>query len=411
MSIEPTHTEGHVLIAGGGVAAIEAALALKELAGDQVRISMLATSSTFIYRPELVGEPFSRPAARSYPLAAIASDLDIDLHTDSLQWVDSQARVVHTAGGDHIAYDALLLAVGASRSPGLSHAVTLSPDSFDEQMHGIVQDLEGGYIKSVAFVIPQRSTWPLPIYELALMSAQRASQMNVRPAITLVTPERAPLAVFGDEASAVVRALLDRQGIDVMTSTQCSTLSSGQLTTYPVIRNIQADAIVALPVLSGPTVAGIPRDASHGFVKTDREGHVVGVDRVFAAGDMTDFPIKHGGIAAQQADSAATSIAAQLGVKVEPDPLVAELCGLLWDGERPIYLRARVSGTHGSDSQVSGDPLWDPPGKIQARYLGPYLDSLDRELASQPRPGAAPGQVGTSGVAPVASRGGQRCEF
>ena len=44
-----------VLIAGAGVAGLEAAFALRELAGDRVSVTLLAPNSDFIYRPLAVG--------------------------------------------------------------------------------------------------------------------------------------------------------------------------------------------------------------------------------------------------------------------------------------------------------------------------------------------------------------------
>lgn len=172
---------------------------------------MLAPKTTFTYRPELVREPFSQPLARHYSLASIACDLNVELQADSLKWVDTEERVVHTESRQQIPYDILLLAVGATGTPPMPHALTLTPEHLDEQMRGVVQDLEGGFLKQVVFVIPERSSWPLPMYELVLLAAQRTNQMNVSPSITLVTPEDAPLAVFGKEASQAVRGFLARR--------------------------------------------------------------------------------------------------------------------------------------------------------------------------------------------------------
>ena len=366
----------HVVIAGGGVAAVEAALALNDLARDLVRITMLAPEPTFTYRPELVGEPFAYPTARRYSLGAIAADLNCELLPDSLDWVDTQARVAHTSSSRAVNYDALLLAVGARATPAIKHAVTLVPAELDDQLQGVVQDLEGGFVRSIAFVIPDASSWPLPMYELALMTARRANDMNVEAAITLITPEDAPLAVFGKEASNALQAILDGHGIETITSSRCTTTESGHLWIFPADLEIVTDAIIALPALSGPAIPGIPVDAPHGFITTDRNGRVRGVYRVFAAGDLTDFPLKQGGIASQQADSAAASIAALAGADIAPEPITPSLWGVLWNSEGPLYLRARMTGSHGSESQVSTAPLWSPPDKIHARYLGPYLDAL-----------------------------------
>jgi sulfide:quinone oxidoreductase len=141
------------------------------------------------------------------------------------------------------------------------------------------------------------------------------------------------------------------------------------------------DQGVTLPALHGPAVAGIPRSSPHGFISVDRHSRVTGLDGVFAAGDMTDFPIKLGGIAAQQADAAAESIAALAGATIVPKPLVATIHGLLIGGGEPVYMAAQVAGSEGTDCKVSGEPFWSPATKIYARYLAPYLQTLEAPAA------------------------------
>jgi sulfide:quinone oxidoreductase len=119
-------------------------------------------------------------------------------------------------------------------------------------------------------------------------------------------------------------------------------------------------------------VAGLPRDAN-GFLPTDPSGRVQGLDDVFAAGDATSFPIKQGGIAAQQADAAAEAIAAAAGAPIEPQPFRPVLRGLLLTGETPTFLRAELAGGTGDTSLATSELLWWPPGKIVGRYLAPFL--------------------------------------
>jgi sulfide:quinone oxidoreductase len=380
MTSEQARTE--VLIVGGGVAALEAALALNERGQGHTRTTLLAPNSEFSYRPVRVGEPFGRPEARNYSLARVAADLGLERKVDTLKWVDATKRLVHTEGGLALTYDVLLLALGARTYPSLAHALTLDPARLDEQLHGVIQDVECGSIRSIAFVIPSVYAWPLPIYELALMAERRAYEMNLSLEVTVVTPEEAPLAIFGGASSDELRRLLDRRGITVLTSSHCVVREPGHLTIYPANRQVVADRVIALPELHGPALPGIPRSAVNGFISADRHGRVEGQERVFAAGDLTDFPIKHGGIAAQQADAAADSIAAFAGADIVPQPFVPTIHGLLWGGDRPLYFRARVTGAHGSASSVTTEPLWTPPAKIHARYLGPYLDALDHAAAA-----------------------------
>jgi sulfide:quinone oxidoreductase len=135
---------------------------------------------------------------------------------------------------------------------------------------------------------------------------------------------------------------------------------------------------VALPQRFGPSTPGVPGGPQGGFIPIDVHCRVQGVDRVYAAGGATDFPVKHGGIAAQQADAAAESIAALAGAEVDVKPFHPVVNAILLGGDRPLYLSAHITGGHGSSSQVSDTPTWSPPTKIAAKYLAPYLDSLDR---------------------------------
>jgi sulfide:quinone oxidoreductase len=121
-------------------------------------------------------------------------------------------------------------------------------------------------------------------------------------------------------------------------------------------------------------------------VPTDRYGRVQGVENVYAAGDATQFPVKQGGIAAQQADAVAGAIAERVGAPVTPQPFRPILRGLLLTGMVPRYLRREV---HTGLSSIDTQPLWWPPAKIVGRYLAPFLASeLGLTEALQPPAGA-----------------------
>jgi sulfide:quinone oxidoreductase len=374
-----------VLIAGGGVAALEAALALRELGGARIATTMLAPSPEFRYRPMTVSEPFGSAPARTYRLDEIARDIGVEFRADRFKWLDAEHRTVHTDAGDQLAYDALLLALGARMSRRFEHAITIHDTRLDDLLHGLIQDIEGGFVHRLAFILPGRLGWPIPIYELALMTAARAQDMNVDLSITIATPEDAPLAIFGLDASDAVRQLLEKNGILVITSAYCEVPEPGRIAINPDGWELEADRIVAMPELHGPAAAGVPGGSVGGFIPVDACCKVPGIERVYAAGDATDFPIKHGGIAAQQADLAAQAIAALAGVADEPGPFHPTIHGILLTGGRPVYLSAHVTGRHGSGSQVTDTPTWSPATKIAARYLAPYLDGRDRLAAGTTR--------------------------
>lgn len=399
MGTESENRRTRVVVAGGGVAAIEAVLALRKLAGDVVDITMLAPDEHFVYQPLSVGDPFALGPAKRYPLARVAEDLDLDLRNGVLASVDPDAHVVRTSEAEELPYDALLVAVGASREPAYEHALTFRGQEDGERAHGIVQDLEGGYVRRIAFVVPPGNAWSLPLYELALMTAARAWEMSLDDAqITVVTPEESPLSIFGMQASGEVAQLLRDFGVTVETGTHATVERTGEVLLRPGDRRLECDRIVALPRIVGRAIEGLSAD-ENGFVPIDEHARVPGVEGIWAAGDGTAFPVKQGGIACQQADAAAADIAQRVGADVEATPFRPVLRGQLLTGSTPRFMRHSLEGGHGEDSKVSPETLWWPPSKIAGVYLAPYLGELPE--AEPEREPEVPLNVAPSGQAGV----------
>ena len=99
------HQPFGVVIVGGGVAGLEAALALRDMAGDRAAITMVAPDPDFVYRPLRVKEPFAEPEVHHYPLDEIARDIGLELKQDRLQWLDAARRVVHSCPVGGIGHD------------------------------------------------------------------------------------------------------------------------------------------------------------------------------------------------------------------------------------------------------------------------------------------------------------------
>jgi sulfide:quinone oxidoreductase len=374
MTTDPAQSApSEVLIAGGGVAALEALLALRDLAGDRAQLTLLAPNSEFVYRPMTVREPFSYGVAQRFPLERILADAAARRIDDVLVSVDPGARTVRTGAGSEHHYDSLIVALGATIKPRYEHAITVDDRRIDDLLHGLIQDVEGGYVKRLAIVVPPRMPWQLPGYELALMTATRARDSNIEMEITILTPEDSPLILFGEDASRTVEALLDEHGIDVITSAHCEIPSTGHIEINPGERTLTVDRVIALPELFGPALPGLPV-AEHGFIPVDEYCRVGGLVHEYAAGDAIDFAVKFGGLASQQADTAARAIAAELGAPVTAAPFEPVVHGMLLTGGKPLYLSAEITGGHGFSSSISDEPPTGAPSKIVARYLAPYLE-------------------------------------
>lgn len=367
----------HVVVAGGGIAGVEALLALRALTGDALTLTLLTPGELLHYRPLAVLEPFAARAARRYALAEICADIDVTLRRDALAAVEPQEGTIRTRGGERIAYDALVLAAGARPRPALPHAHTFLADEDPARLRGIVRELEEGTVHRVAFVVPRGPTWPLPLYELALLSAARARKAGAsRTELTFVTPEDTPLALFQGAGSAAVAERLHAAGIAFAGSAYAHEAREGVLTLTPGERRLEVDRVVALPQLEGPRIDGVPSDPD-GFVRVDERTRVLDLESVYAVGDATTFPVKQGGIAAQQADIAATSIARAAGARV-PEPTTRPLLrAVLFTDDGPLYLRATITGGESVASSASRHCPWWPPHKVAARYLAPYLADRD----------------------------------
>jgi sulfide:quinone oxidoreductase len=359
----------HVLIAGGGVAALEATLALRALAEDRVDIELLAPDDDFVYRPMAVAEPFDQGDARRFPLARLVELAGARLNPGTLAGVDLDRRRVETADGRELDWDVLLLALGARTREGIPGGLTFRGPDDRAALAELVDDARAGHVRSITFALPTLAAWPLPLYELALMTKIRlVDRGSADVQVDLVTPEAEPLGVFGREASASIRSLLEARGIGLRTHTTPVVFREGALVVVPG-RAIRTERVVSIPVPEGRRIPGVPDDGQ-GFVRTNHYGQVEGRDDVYAAGDITAFPLKQGGLAAQQADAAAESIAELAGAPVTPRPFRPVLRGLLLTGLSPRFMAASLLD---DSSEVDSEPLWWPPAKIAGRYLAPFL--------------------------------------
>jgi sulfide:quinone oxidoreductase len=372
-----------VTIVGGGVAALEAMIALRRLAEERVTIELVTPTSEWSYRPLAVAEPFGLGRATRYDLVKVARDHGAAMHLAGVQAVLPDEHQLLTWDGRRLGYELLLVAIGAQPTSALPGSVTVQGPGYTGRFRSVLEQLGERRIKRVAFAVPPGASWPLPLYELALMTAAYVAKRGLRQVeLSLVTPEEEPLELFGSAASQAVRELLADRGVSLHTSHYPAEVREHELLLVPA-GSVPADRVVSLPRLRGPFLPGLRHDAG-GFIPTDPYGLVEGELDVYAAGDATTCPIKQGGVASQQADAAAEAIAARAGADVEPRPFRPVLRGMLLTGETPRYLRADRSGTAGDSSSVSEQALWWPPSKIAGRWLAPYLALGNEELQAPP---------------------------
>jgi sulfide:quinone oxidoreductase len=232
-----------------------------------------------------------------------------------------------------------------------------------ERVRAVVAALQRQATREVAFVVPAGASWTLPVYELALQTANAAPTARLH----VVTPEPEPLAGFGPAAARDMRRLLREHDIALHLSRSAEEVLDGRLWATSSW-SLAVDQVVALPRLFGPHLRGLPSDPL-GFVPADDFTRVLDAPGVYAVGDVAALAVKQGGLAAQQADVAAKLIARLAGADVLARPYRPVWRGMLLVEGEVRYLRHEQT----DEGELSDEPLWWPAHKIAAPYLANFL--------------------------------------
>lgn len=385
-----------VVIAGAGIAAIETLLALRAECGDRVEVRVLTPGESFVQRPASVADCFGGRPVAPVDLTAVIAAYEAVRVMDSLEAVDHEQRTALTRSGDRLPYDELVVAVGARAVPAVPGALVFRGGADVPPVQAMLQELEARRASHLVFVLPSGSSWPLPVYELALAAADWAARGHLSARFSVVTAERTPLERFGALAGDAIASQLREQGVELHCRAAEASFRAGVLRIEGPddAKDLRADRVIALPRLRGPRLAGLPSDVD-GFIPIDEHGRVSGLEGVYAAGDATVGTLKNGALAAAQADAVAAAIAQHSGTVGAPAPFSQTIRGLLIADGRPLYVRADEAAAGEASVAAAGPgaesrpsrPLWWPAAGAGARHLASFVESARR--AGAPRTRAA----------------------
>ena len=290
------------------------------LAEERVSVELLAPEPHFWYRPLAVAEPFDLGEVRHFELSKLAAEAGATFTPGALVSVDAARRLAYTSPGGAVPYTALLIACGAVPKPAIDGALTFRGPADTDEDRGAARRDRGR--RGTASRL--RSSGGRGLDPARLRARADDGGLGWKSGVSPVwssrssRPRTSRCTCSGERRAAP--------------SGSCST-SAGSLSTHARIRPrrvtgelllvadgiVVADRVVALPRLQGPRIGGVPQ-TFEGFIPVDPHGRVTGMSDVYAAGDITTFPVKQGGIAAQQAEAAAEAIAAAAGADVTPRP-------------------------------------------------------------------------------------------
>ena len=361
-----------VVIVGGGVAGVEAALALRDLAPDEVDVVLVAPEPDFVLRPKVVEAPFTHQPAERHELQRLLDDIGGHYVRAAVHMVDVEGHTLYLGNGTEMAYDLLLVCVGGRIEPAYQNAETFWTATGDLSVNRLIGDAYRSFGRTLVLVAPPSTSWRFHFTSLrfGFGGAARSSDSTILR-LRLLTPESKPLSILGHRASDAVAAVLSARHILVKTSSVVVEDRNEELHLAPHGPPVHAGVVLALPKICGPRLAGVPDDPG-GFIPVDEYGQVEGAPDVYAAGDATNFWIKQGGLATQQADAAAEHIAARLGAHIDPSPFRPHIRGQLNTGVESMDTKHHPTAGHGEDIAWL-DHLWWPDEKVSGRYLCPWL--------------------------------------
>ena len=258
-----------VVIVGGGVAGLEALMALHDLAGDRAEVTLVAPGPDFLYKPLLVEEPFDLGPAERHELAPLAEELGARFVQQAAKGVDPDQHTLELSDGSTLTYDFLVVCAGGRFRPALERALTFPSGGEELRIDELLQ-AEGQ--RRIAFVVPSGVTWTLPIYEIALMTRRRVERRRRRQAGLIVTPEEAPL-IFGPRPARPWRRC-SRTRNRGRGGRACE--RGGEIPDPEARRPAdRSRRLVALPAMDGPGLPGLPHDEG-GFIPIDDHARVIG---------------------------------------------------------------------------------------------------------------------------------------
>jgi sulfide:quinone oxidoreductase len=356
-----------VIVYGGDLAALEAALALREHCGERCQVMLLSPVRDLPVRTHAAGaSPAEGPSAR-FDLGALAEEHELGFSSDAVVAVDPAAREVRTITGARIRYDALVIAFGTRPRCAIPGVTTCWGPSDAGALDALVAELRSGAASHVAFAIEPGNRWTPPTYELALTASRFARRDGVGEAqLSVVTYETEPAELLGRPAWEAIRQRLAEAGIALHCERDPVAFERGSLS----LRDgevLEVDRVLAMAAVDGPRISGLPRDRE-GFLPVDEFGRVEDSPGVWAAGEVTSYPVRQSGLAAQQARVVAASIAAEAGAEVRSEPFRPVLRGLL-SSNAELATNPSLNGNGGAGSAL----LWWPPEQLAGEHLSAHI--------------------------------------
>lgn len=360
-----------IVILGGGVGGVVAAVELRKKLPKQHRIVLVDREEQHVFAPSLLWLMIGQRTAEkiSRPLDRLRKK-GIDVVRGEIERIDPIERRV-TVNGESITADHLIISLGAELAsetiPGLAEAghnfYTLDGA---ESIRDALDQFRSG--KLAVLTAAPAYKCPAAPYEAAMLLESHCRKQKIREQVQIdfYAAEPGPMGVAGKEITAAVRQMVEDKGIGFHPEHQIAQVDPvARRMTFDNGARADFDLLAYVPPHRPPGVvkaAGLVGDS--GWVSADRHTMETEYPGVYALGDVVGIPLalgkplpKAGVFAHGEAEVVAQNIARSITGKAEP---------ARFDGHGECFIEAG----DGKAGFGSGDFYAEPLPKVKLHSVG-----------------------------------------
>jgi len=319
-----------ILILGGGVGGIVTANALRESLASEHRIVVVDKRAEYIFTPSLlwVMTGWRQPDQITKDLRHMLQ-FGIEVVQAEVQEIDPERAIVR-ANGDDLAYDYLVVTLGADLAPEVMPGYVETAYNFFDlegttKLWSALQRFEGGRVAVLVSAMPFKC--PAAPYEAAMLIEDVLRRRGIRDRcqVRVFTPEPQPMLVAGPDMGVSVVGMLATKNIGFHPNLSLDHIDAVRQTLiFKNGRQESFDLLAAVPPHRPPTVVKESSLANEaGWVTVDKHTLQTHFENVYAIGDVTaiilsnGLPLpKAGTFAHAEAEAVAARIIAEIGGSV-----------------------------------------------------------------------------------------------
>ncbi|MEA3199772.1 MAG: sulfide:quinone oxidoreductase [Thermoplasmata archaeon] len=280
------------LILGAGFGGLTAAVELKRLAPDEEVMLVDERASFLMGTTKLWILDGRRRAGEGERAIADVARHGVRVVQARAESVDAQAKRARV-GGQEIAYDRLVLALGARLAPedvpGLAqHARNLYAKEGVAAFHEDLARLRGGRVLVLVTATPFKCP-PAP-YEAAMLAKRYLDARGVDAQVTIASPEPQPLPIAGKACGDEVRGWVEERGVRVLNGKQVARIEPSRAI-FADGSEEPFDALAAVPPHKPPPLVA---QLFAGWAPADAHTAATSLPDVWAVGDCNVVKLANG---------------------------------------------------------------------------------------------------------------------